>query len=82
MRSSRRCYICLNKIHRIQQCKVKCTCANIQHNVKRHNVSISEKVKQDKGIKNEDNEKAPPTENVIMQVNSNSQSILLQTAKA
>ena len=33
-------------------------------------------------IKNEDNNEASPTENVVMQVYSNSQSILLQTAKA
>ena len=36
---------------------------------KRHNVSICEKVKQDKEIKNEDNNEVPPTENVVMQVN-------------
>ena len=72
--------VCLNKSHRIQHCKVKYACAKCL--CKRHNVSICEKVKQDKEIKNEDNNEAPPTENVVMQLNSNSQSILLQTAKA
>ena len=33
-------------------------------------------------IKNEGNNETPPTENVVMKVNSNSQSILLQTARA
>ena len=80
LRSSGRCFLCLNKGHRIQHCKVKYACAKCSS--KRHNVSICEKVKQDKGIKNEDNNEAPPIENVVMQVNSNSQAILLQTAKA
>ena len=80
LRSSGRCYLCLNKGHRIQHCKVKYACAKCSS--KRHNVSICEKVKQDKEIKNEDNNEAPSTQNVVMQVNSNSQSILLQTAKA
>ena len=80
LRSSGRCYLCLNKGHRIRHCKVKYACAKCSS--KRHNVSICEKVKQDKEIKNEDNNEAPPTENVVTQVNSNSQSILLQTAKA
>ena len=33
-------------------------------------------------IKNEGNNETPPTENVVMKVNSNSQSILLQPARA
>ena len=59
--------------------KVKYACAKCSS--KRYNVSICEKVKQNKEIKNEDNNEAPSTQNVVMQTNSNSQSILLQTAK-
>ena len=80
LRSSGRFYLCLNKGHRIQRCKVEYACAKCSS--KRHNVSICKKVKQDKEIKNEDNNEAPPAEKVVVQVNSNLQSILLQTAKA
>ena len=59
LRSSGRCYLCLNKGHRIQHRKVNHACAKCLS--KRHNVSICEKVKQDKEIKNEDNNEAPPT---------------------
>ena len=73
LRSSGRCYLCLNKGHRIQHCKVKY--ASTKCSSKRHNFSICEKIKQDEEIKNEDNNEAPPIENVIMQVDSNLQSI-------
>ena len=79
MRSSGRCYLCVNKGHRIQHFRVKYACAKCSS--KTQNVSICEKVKQDKEIKNEDDNEAPPTKNVVMQVKSNSQSILLQTTK-
>ena len=74
------CILAFNKGHRIQHCKIKYTCA--KRSRKRQNVSIYEKDKNDKEIKNEDNNEAPPTENVIMQVNSKSHYVLLQTAKA
>ena len=79
LRSSGRCYLYLNKGHRIQHFRVKYACAKCSS--KTQNVSICEKVKQDKEIKNEDDNEAPPTKNVVMQVKSNSQSILLQTTK-
>ena len=70
LRSSSGCYLCLNKGHRIQHCKVKYACAKCSS--KRHNFSVCEKVKQDKEIKNEDNNEAPSTQNVVVEVNSNS----------